>query len=116
MRVYEKLVRDRIPEIIRERGANCETRTLTDAEYRAALRTKLTEEVSEYLESGELSELADIYEVIRALAKLGGHDGAALEAARVEKERARGAFAEKVYLVSVEEAESNPLDSMKSSS
>jgi predicted house-cleaning noncanonical NTP pyrophosphatase (MazG superfamily) len=103
VKIYEKLVRDRIPEIIRERGAACETRTLTEAEYGAALRTKLTEEVSEYLESGELSELADIYEVIRALAKRGGHGGAALEAARAEKERARGAFAERTFLICVSE-------------
>ncbi len=103
MIIYKKLVRDRIPEIIRKRGARCETRTLTETEYGAALRTKLTEEVSEYLESGELSELADIYEVIRALTKLSGHDGAALEAARTEKERERGAFAERIFLVSVSE-------------
>ncbi len=103
MKIYEKLVRDRIPEIIKARGANCETRTLTQAEYKAALRVKLSEEVSEYLESGALSELADIYEVIRALAAFDGHDDGALETARAEKERTRGAFEQRRSLISVAE-------------
>lgn len=103
MIIHKKLVRDRIPEIIRERGAACEFRTLTDAEYREALRVKLSEEVREYLESGELSELADILEVVRALAKLGGHGEAELEATRTRKERERGAFEERVFLVCVDE-------------
>jgi predicted house-cleaning noncanonical NTP pyrophosphatase (MazG superfamily) len=103
VKVYNKLVRDLIPEIIRERGATCETRTLPEEEFRQALRTKLREEVEEYLESGELSELADIYEVIRALAEADGHGGSELEAARARKEKERGAFGERTFLASVSE-------------
>lgn len=99
MRTHNKLVRDRIPEIIRARGAVCETRVLTDAEYGEALRAKLTEEVEEYLESGDLEELTDILEVVRALAEFGGQGEAALEAARARKERERGAFGEKIFLL-----------------
>lgn len=106
MKIHNKLVRDLIPRVIREGGAICETRILTDAEYAVALRAKLSEEVTEYLESGELFELADVYEVIRALAKADGYDDMALEAARARKERERGAFAEKIFLVSVSEQES----------
>ena len=103
MRIYRKLVRDRIPEIIRQGGANCETRTLTDAEYRDALMSKLREEVSEYEESGEPLELADILEVVRALAKLDGIDDSALEEMRAQKEKERGAFLTRIFLVSVSE-------------
>lgn len=63
---YNKLVRDRIPEIIQAKGDVCVVRTLDDDEYRMRLKMKLMEEVMEYQESGSLEELADIYEVIRA--------------------------------------------------
>lgn len=103
MRIYRKLVRDRIPDIIRQGGASCETRTLTDDEYRDALKSKLREEVSEYEESGDPLELADIFEVIRALAKLDGLTDFALEEMRARKEKERGAFLTRTYLISVSE-------------
>jgi predicted house-cleaning noncanonical NTP pyrophosphatase (MazG superfamily) len=55
-----KLVRDRIPELIRTLGKRVETRTLDESEYGDRLRTKLQEEVQEYLASGDPEELADI--------------------------------------------------------
>ena len=98
MKTHDKLVRDRIPAIIRARGARCETRVLSGAEYGEALRTKLREEVEEYLQSGSLEELADICEVVRALAEFGGHGQAEMEAARARKEIERGAFGERIFL------------------
>jgi len=103
MKTYRKLVRDRIPEIIRQGGADCEVRTLTDAEYGEALRAKLREEVGEYLQSGSLEELADVMEVVRALARADGRSVARLEAARARKKIERGAFEKRVFLVSVSE-------------
>lgn len=70
--VYNKLVRDRIPEIIAASGKRCDTRILSEEEYLAMLRTKLHEELAEYEESGELEELADILEILYALADLQG--------------------------------------------
>jgi predicted house-cleaning noncanonical NTP pyrophosphatase (MazG superfamily) len=64
------LVRDRIPEIIRQNGIECEIAVLSEAEYRQALRQKLMEESVEAAEAeGEnlVAELADLYEVIDAL-------------------------------------------------
>ena len=51
MPVYHKLVRDRIPDIIRGSGKTCVFRTLDDAEYLEKLEEKLQEELAEYLES-----------------------------------------------------------------
>ncbi|MET9079992.1 nucleoside triphosphate pyrophosphohydrolase [Streptomyces sp. NPDC004232] len=68
---HGKLVRDRIPQIIREDGAEPVTYTAGREEYRSRLRDKLGEEVAEFLESDEDSapeELADVLEVVRALA------------------------------------------------
>ena len=65
---YEKLVRDRIPEIIREAGKVPVTRIVTEeAELRQRLIDKLAEEMQEYRESGSVEEIADILEVLQAL-------------------------------------------------
>ena len=61
MKVYNKLVRDKIPEIIdADNGKTCVTRIMEDDEYLETLNTKMQEELKEYLESGEVEELADL--------------------------------------------------------
>ena len=64
MRVYKKLVRDKIPEIIMAKGNSAVTRLLSDEEFSESLKRKLCEEVNEYLADGTVDELADIYERI----------------------------------------------------
>lgn len=71
-RVYNKLVRDNIPDIIRESGETPVIRTLEDEEFRECLGCKLREEVEEFLEESSLDELSDILEVLEALANLEG--------------------------------------------
>ena len=100
---YQKLVRDRIPEIIRKDGNECRTRTLTQEEYLACLEQKLSEELNEYLQSGQLEELADLLEVMKALTAAKGSSWDALEAIRAEKEERRGGFREKILLEEVTE-------------
>ena len=70
----EKLVRDKIPQIIRETGAEPLVRVADEAEYVQLLRRKLLEEVGEFLDSGATEELADILEVVLALASQHGVD------------------------------------------
>ena len=70
MKIYNKLVRDKIPEIIKENdNKDCKIRVLNNEEYLEELNKKLQEEVKEYLESGEVEEVADIEEVLRAILK-----------------------------------------------
>lgn len=64
-----KLVRDRIAEIIEASGKTCVTRTLDDAAYLAALDQKLTEELAEYQQATSAGELADLLEVMMAVAE-----------------------------------------------
>jgi predicted house-cleaning noncanonical NTP pyrophosphatase (MazG superfamily) len=66
---YNKLVRDKIPDIIMRRGDKPVTQILDAGAYRRELRRKLQEEVAEFGESGEVEELADVLEVVYALAK-----------------------------------------------
>ena len=99
--VYDKLVRDQIPQIICANGNSCEIRVLEDREYQKRLEEKLKEELSEYLESGQLEELADLLEVMMALVKAKGSSWQALEQIRTDKLAKRGGFEKKLLLTSV---------------
>jgi predicted house-cleaning noncanonical NTP pyrophosphatase (MazG superfamily) len=103
---YNKLVRDRIPEIIEKNGAKAVTRILSNEEYKAYLEKKLDEEVAEYHESKDITELVDILEVIYALCDASGwllHD---LCGERAKKANERGAFTQKILLIeTIEKAE-----------
>ena len=104
MKVYNKLVRDKIPEIIlKNDGKECKTRILNDDEYLNSLNTKLQEELKEYLESGDVEELADLEEVLLAVldAKKVSHDE--FEKIRLSKVQKRGAFKDRIFLESVDE-------------
>lgn len=70
--IYNKLVRDHIPEIIEADGKTCITEILPDAQYLEMLDAKLSEELAEYQEDKSLEELADLLEVIRAVVNARG--------------------------------------------
>lgn len=102
MRTYNKLVRDRIPEIIQESGRTCVTRILSEEAYITALELKLSEEVAELQSDKNLEEMADVLEVLRALCDARGYSFEELEALRVKKANERGGFMKKIYLEYVE--------------
>ena len=101
--IHNKLVRDKIPQIIEQSGKSCVTRILSDEEYIAALDAKLQEELNEYLSDGSMEELADLLEVMMAAAKARGHDFSEIEAIRRKKAEKRGGFNACIYLESVTE-------------
>ncbi len=104
MKIYNKLVRDKIPEIIEaNEGAVPKTRIMQDEEYLAALNAKIEEELFEYLESGEVEELADLEEVLRAILAAKGISFEEFEKIRLKKAENRGAFKKKIFLESVDE-------------
>jgi predicted house-cleaning noncanonical NTP pyrophosphatase (MazG superfamily) len=103
MPTYNKLVRDRIPEIIAASGKQCVTEILSDTAYLDKLHQKLQEELDEYLQDHDLSELADLLEVIYAVAQAKGMTKEELEQVRVAKADQRGGFERKILLVGVEE-------------
>ncbi|MGH3715181.1 MAG: nucleoside triphosphate pyrophosphohydrolase [Micromonosporaceae bacterium] len=95
-----KLVRDRIPELIRAEGGEPQTRTAHGEEYPALLRLKLLEEVQEFLDSDEPAELVDVIEVVHALAGLKGMAPDRLEELRAAKQAERGGFSAQTVLIS----------------
>lgn len=100
-RVYRKLVRDNIPDIIRESGETPVIRTLDDGEYIACLQGKLREEVEEFIAESTLDELSDILEVLEALANAEGWTDGEIQRVRRDKAEARGRFRERVFLEKV---------------
>ena len=98
-KIYNKLVRDRIPEIIMESGAECKTEILSDERYVEMIDAKLDEELAEYHKDKSLEELADLIEVIYAAALARGYTVDELEAVRAKKAAERGAFTKKLLLI-----------------
>ncbi|WP_456274765.1 nucleoside triphosphate pyrophosphohydrolase [Bacillus sp. AK031] len=106
MPVYNKLVRDKIPEIIESNGKKFTTRVLSDEEYITELKNKSFEELAEYRDAETreeaLEELADLMEVVHAFAK--SHDTTLEEVEEIRRKKAgiRGGFEEKIFLIEVE--------------
>ena len=100
MKIFRKLVRDKIPSIIKENGETPVVRRLDDAEYLNELNKKLQEEVNEYLADGNIEELADIEEVLRALVDLKGVCYEDFDNIRKQKLENRGAFQDRIFLES----------------
>lgn len=105
MPVYNKLVRDLIPQVIESTGKEFRTRFLNEEEYTKELVVKLKEESEEYFAAQSskesLEELADMLEVIRALVVVHGATWEELEVLREKKVETRGGFQERVYLIDV---------------
>jgi len=99
---YNKLVRDRIPDIIHNQGGVPKIRILDDENYIAALNQKLQEEVAEYFEAHDVGELADVAEVILAIAAHQGISVETFEEIRQKKREERGGFQGRTYLEEIE--------------
>lgn len=101
MEKYNKLVRDKIPSIITNNGEIPVTRILNDEEYKTELERKLYEEYQEVINSNDkdrLEELADMIEVIKALANLEGKNLQDIILIAEQKREKRGGFKDKIYL------------------
>lgn len=100
-KIHNKLVRDKIPEIVEADNRTCDIEILSQEEYVKAVDDKLNEELAEYHKDQNLEELADLLEVIYAAAKARGYSVAELEALRQQKADSRGGFEKRIFLKSV---------------
>ena len=100
---YNKLVRDRIPEIIELSGKSCKIDILSAEDYLRMIDAKLDEELAEYHKDQNIEELADLLEVIRAAAIARGYTIEDLERVRAEKAAKRGGFEKRILLKEVYE-------------
>lgn len=101
-KIYNKLVRDNIPDIIRDDNETPVTRILIDGEYERELYRKLVEECKEVYEAEDNSEtckeLADVLEVIRAIANVKGKSLEDIIKLAEDKRNKRGGFSKRIYL------------------
>ena len=98
MKVYDKLVRDRIPEIIEGSGNKCEIEVVSDEVALEYLYKKLNEEVGELLEDKNLDEIADCLEVLFAIGAKYGYSEDEILGRRNEKRLERGGFKDNLIL------------------
>ena len=102
MKIYNKLVRDKIPQIIEKSGKNPVIKTLSQKDFIKALDLKLKEEIAEYIKSKSVEELADIEEVILAILKVNNISRSQFNVIRLQKVKERGSFSKRIKLVRVE--------------
>ena len=96
---YNKAIRDKIPEIIKNSGNNCNVKKLTDDEFLIEIEAKLREELEEYFQNKSVEELADIVEVVNRISVLRGVSEEELEKIREKKSTERGKFDENLFLL-----------------
>ena len=99
---YNKVIRDKIPEIIADSGKKCNTKQLDDESFLTELEKKLTEEVNEYSESKDVEELADLLEVIYRISELRGVNSDELDKIRKDKAEKRGKFDSNLFFIDSE--------------
>ena len=99
MTVYNKAIRDKIPEIIEESGGKCNVKTLSDEEFLVELDKKLVEELQEYKESKSVEELADLVEVVQKIVKLRGTSLEEFEKIKSKKVEKGGGFEKNLFLI-----------------
>ena len=105
MKRYDKLVRDKIPQIIHDDGKTCDYHTASYDEYKASLYKKLTEELDEFINRPCYEEAADMWEVFSSICML--HDLDFSEVARTAylKTQKRGGFNDRIILESVKDSQ-----------
>lgn len=103
-RIYNKLVRDGVPEQIAQGGDTCVHCVLEDEdEYRFALDEKLDEEIADYQISKDISELSDVLEVIHAIVEARGMTFEELDEMRLKKREKRGGFTKRFLVKEIHE-------------
>ena len=95
---YNKLVRDKIPEIIKKKGEECKTRIAGDGEYWQKLKEKLQEEIEEFQKDESIEEIADILEVLEAICDYKKFDKEEVDRTKTKKAEERGKFKERIIL------------------
>ena len=100
---YNKLVRDSIPEIIRQHGDTCQTEVMTESEFQLALRQKIVEEAQEVMQTTTHSELvrelADLYEVVETLLQTNDITPDMLRTEQEQRRTTRGGFTQRIKLL-----------------
>lgn len=100
---YNKLVRDKIVQNINNKGCKGEFKILNEKEYKRELDKKILEEANEVIDAHSAEEIGDLLEVILAVMKEYNISEDEIKIQMEQKRKSKGAFEDKIYLISVEE-------------
>lgn len=107
MPIYNKLVRDKIPQVIEKTNKQFSTRILSKEEYIVEVKKKMNEELEEYQEAATneeaVEELVDLLELVHAAVQIHGATIEQLEEVRRAKAEKRGGFEKRIFLIEVED-------------
>lgn len=103
VKIYSKLVRDNIVQIIERDGRHPDYEILDEARYIEELEKKLAEEYQEYLADHSLEEMCDMIEIIDAICKVRGFSAQQIQEKRAQKNEKNGAFKKRIFLRKVED-------------
>ncbi len=95
---YNKLVRDKIPEIIKKKGEECKIHIADGKEYLRKLKEKLLEGIKEFDENETIEEIADILEIIDAMCSFKRFNRKKIEMVKKKKTKERGGFKKRIIL------------------
>lgn len=101
MKLYNKLVRDKIPGIIKESGKECKYQIVDHSEYKVLLYKKMQEELDEFIENPSCEEAADMWEVFLSICRSHDLDIMEVTKAAIFKAVKKGSFKERIVLISV---------------
>ena len=102
---YNKIVRDKIPEIIRGSGRTCEYKILGESEVKDALKEKLLEKAQIFLKRPSEDELSDIYELLDAIVETFEYEPLHIDYLKIQNKANKGTYSEKVFLISVDDGQ-----------
>jgi|TARA_B100000029_G_scaffold515722_1_gene624221 predicted house-cleaning noncanonical NTP pyrophosphatase (MazG superfamily) len=98
MKIYNKLIRDKIPEIMSTEGKEYSIHIASEEEYKQKLKEKLLEEASEFLKEPSLEEIGDVAEVFGAILEAFDYSVEALQHQILQKIADRGSFKDRIVL------------------
>ncbi|MBC3888881.1 hypothetical protein GH810_11205 [Acetobacterium paludosum] len=102
---YNKLVRDKIPEIIKNSGRACEYKILGKSEVRDALKEKLLEKAQVFMNKPSEDELSDIYELLDTIVEAFEYEPLHIDYLKIQNKENKGSYSEKVFLISVDDGQ-----------
>jgi predicted house-cleaning noncanonical NTP pyrophosphatase (MazG superfamily) len=102
---YNKIVRDKIPEIIRNSGRTCEYKILGESEVKGALKEKLIEKAQIFSVRPSEDELSDIYELLEAIVETFDFEPMHIDYLKIQNKENKGTYSEKVFLISVDDGQ-----------
>ncbi len=102
---YNKLVRDKIPQIIKDSGRTCDFKVLDNLEMKEALKEKLIEKAQVFSDKPSEDELSDIYELLDTIVESYDFEPLHIDYLKLRNKENKGSYSSRTYLISVDDGQ-----------